>query len=51
MSIIEDLKQFIGYTGTDLDTVFCILAIVIVLWFASTFFNIINWAFGIKRYH
>ena len=41
MSIIDSLKSLIGYTGNDLDNVFAILSIILVIYFMFTLFNII----------
>lgn len=49
MTIIDDLKQFIGYSSNDLDFVFAIVSLFIVIFFVSTFFNLINSAFGFGR--
>lgn len=42
MSIIQALKSLIGYTGTDLDQVFSIFALIVVMYFIFTLFNILN---------
>lgn len=42
MSVIQALKDIIGYSGTDLDHIFVIIAMVIVLYFMFTLFNILN---------
>lgn len=42
MNIIDALKQLIGYSGTDLDHIFAIISIFIVLMFIYMLFNILN---------
>ena len=49
MSIIEALKDLIGYSGTDLDPIFCVFAIIVVMYFIFTLFNILNSLFK-RRY-
>jgi hypothetical protein len=49
MSIIQELKNVIGYTGTDLDYIFVILAIFIVIMFIQIVFSIVTGMFG-RRY-
>lgn len=49
MSIIQALKDLVGYSGTDLDNIFVILAMIIVMFFFFTFFNILNSLFK-RRY-
>lgn len=49
MSIIQALKDLVGYSGSDLDNVFSILSIIIVMFFFFTFFNILNSLFK-RRY-
>ena len=41
MTIIDSLKQLIGYSGNDLDNIFAILSIMLVIWFMFTLFNIV----------
>lgn len=43
MTIIESLKSLIGYTGNDLDMVFAIIAMFIVMYFVFSMFNILMW--------
>lgn len=45
MTIIEALKNIIGYSGNDYDQVFAIVAMIIVLYFIFTLFNILNEVF------
>lgn len=49
MSIIQALKDLVGYSGSDLDNIFVILSLIIVLFFFFTFFNILNSLFK-RRY-
>lgn len=49
MSIIQTLKDLIGYSGTDLDVIFAIISIIVVMYFVFTMFNIINSMFK-RRY-
>lgn len=49
MSIIQALKQLIGYSGSDLDQIFAIVSMFICIFFLFTFFNILNSLFK-KRY-
>lgn len=42
MSIIEALKNLIGYEGTDIDQIFAIVSMIIVIYFIFTLFNILN---------
>lgn len=42
MTIIQALKNLIGYTGNDLDQIFVIVSIVVVMYFVFTMFNILN---------
>lgn len=49
MSIIQALKDLIGYSGSDLDPIFAIISTIIVIWFLFTFFNILNSMFK-RRY-
>lgn len=46
MSIIQELKNVIGYYGTDLDYIFVILAIFIVIMFINIVFSIVTGMFG-----
>lgn len=41
MSIIQALKDLIGYSGSDLDQVFAIISIIIVIYFMFSLFNIL----------
>lgn len=45
MTIISALKSIIGYSGNDYDMVFALVALIIVLYFIFTLFNIINEVF------
>ena len=49
MTIIDSLKQLIGYSGNDLDNIFAILSIMLVIWFMFTLFNIVMAMFK-RRY-
>lgn len=42
MSIIQALKNLIGYEGTDLDHIFAIMASIVVMYFVFTLFNILT---------
>lgn len=42
MTIIETLKNIIGYSGNDYDIVFALVSVIIVLYFLFTLFNILN---------
>lgn len=41
MSIIESLKSLIGYSGSDLDQVFAIISLIVIMFFVYTLFNIL----------
>lgn len=41
MSIIDSLKSLIGYPGSDLDSVFAIISLIIIMFFVYTMFNIL----------
>lgn len=41
MTIIDSLKSLIGYSGSDLDMVFAILAVIIIMFFVHSLFNIL----------
>lgn len=41
MSIIESLKSLIGYSSNDLDSVFAIISLIIIMFFVYTMFNIL----------
>lgn len=45
MTIIETLKNIIGYTGNDLDKIFAIISIILVIYFILTLFNILGSVF------
>lgn len=45
MTIIDTLKNIIGYSGSDLDKIFAIISIIIVIYFILTLFNILASAF------
>lgn len=49
MTIIESIKQLIGYTGNDLDSIFAIISIILVIYFIFTLFNIIISFFPQRR--
>ena len=50
MSIIQELKNVIGYSGNDLDYIFCIMAIFIVIMFIQIVFSIVTGMFGRRHY-
>lgn len=41
MSIIQALKDLIGYSGNDIDQVFAILSVVVIFYFIYSAFSII----------
>lgn len=41
MSIIESLKSLIGYSGSDLDQVFAVISLIVIMFFVYTLFNIL----------
>lgn len=45
MTIIDTIKNIIGYAGTDLDKIFAIISIIIVLYFIITLFSILTSVF------
>lgn len=45
MTIIDALKNIIGYSGNDYDQIFAIISVIIVLYFIFTLFNILNEVF------
>lgn len=49
MTIIQSLKDLIGYSGNDLDNIFAILSIILVIYFIFTLFNILMSFFPNKR--
>lgn len=49
MTIIDSLKQIIGYTGNDMDNIFAVLGIILVIYFIFTLFNIILSFFPSRR--
>lgn len=49
MTIIDALKDLIGYTGSDIDNIFAILSMIIVLYFVFTLFNILMSIFPRRR--
>lgn len=49
MSIIDALKQLIGYSGNDYDHIFAIMSCFIVLYFISTLFSILTSIFKRQR--
>lgn len=42
MSIIESLKSLIGYTYNDLDMIFGLIAMIIIMFFVWSLFNILS---------
>lgn len=50
MNIIDELKLVVGYTGHDLDYVFCIMAIFIVIMFIQIIFSVVTGMFGRRHY-
>lgn len=42
MNIIDALKSIIGYSGSDYDHIFALIASFIVIYFIFTLFNILN---------
>lgn len=46
MGIIQELKNLLGYSGSDLDIVFAILGIYLVFMFMSCIFSIFTLLFG-----
>lgn len=42
MNIIDTLKGIIGYSGNDLDKIFAIISIIIVIYFLMTMFSILT---------
>ena len=49
MSIIQAVKDLIGYSGTDLDQLFCVFSLIVVLYFIFTMFNILTSIFKRTR--
>lgn len=49
MTIIDSLKQLVGYSGNDIDNIFAILSMIIVLYFVFTLFNILMSIFPRRR--
>lgn len=49
MTIIDSLKSLIGYSGSDIDNIFAILSMIIVLYFVFTLFNILMSIFPRRR--
>lgn len=41
MSIIDSLKSLVGYSYDDMDMVFAVFAIIIIMFFVYTLFNIL----------
>lgn len=41
MSIIDSLKSLIGYSGSDLDQVFAVISLIVIMFFVYTLFNIL----------
>lgn len=41
MSIISSLKTLVGYSGTDLDQLFCIMSLFIMFYFVYSGFAIL----------
>lgn len=48
MSIIESLKLLVGYSGNDLDHIFAIISIFVVLMVLYMLINILNSVFRMK---
>ena len=48
MTIIQALKDIIGYSGTEYDHIFALIAVFIVLYFISTLFSILTSVFKRK---
>lgn len=42
MSIVQTLKNIIGYSGNDYDILFATFALIIVIYFLFSLFNIFN---------
>ena len=42
MSIIQALKDLIGYQADDLDQIFAIISTIVVMYFVFTLFNILT---------
>lgn len=41
MSIIESLKNLIGYQYSDMDMIFAMIGLIIIMFFVYTLFNIL----------
>lgn len=48
MSIIDSLKNLIGYSGSDLDHIFAIFSVIIVMYFVYSLFSVLVSAFNRK---
>lgn len=48
MSVIDALKDIIGYSGNDYDHIFAIIGCFIVIYFISTLFSILTSIFSRK---
>lgn len=48
MNIIDSLKMLIGYSGSDLDHIFAIVSIFVVLMVIYMLINILNSVFRMK---
>lgn len=48
MSIVDALKQLIGYSGSDYDHIFALMGCFIVIYFISTLFSILTSVFKRK---
>lgn len=48
MSIIESLKSLVGYQYDDLDMIFSIIAMIIIMFFVWSLFNILSSIFRSK---
>lgn len=42
MSIIESLKSLIGYQYDDMDMIFSLIALIIIMFFVWSLFNILS---------
>jgi len=45
MSIIDTLKSIIGYSGTDLDKIFAIISVIVILYVIISLFSILTSVF------
>lgn len=49
MSIVEALKNLVGYSGNDYDHIFALIAMFVVLYFLSVLFSILTSIFDRRR--